>query len=46
MCLVMVGIGRFPFSLGASAKKVNDAIYRFKSVHQIQVVICIAIHSF
>ncbi len=30
MIMSTVGMGRFPDSLGASAKKVNDAMHRFK----------------
>ncbi len=38
--------GRFPDSLGASAKKVNDAMHRFKNAHRLHVGICIAINCF
>ncbi len=38
---------RFPDSLGASAKKVNDAMHRFKKcITQIQFSICIVSNKF
>ncbi len=30
MYIYILGMGRFPDALGASAKKVNDVMYRFK----------------
>ncbi len=43
-----LGMGRFPDSLGTSAKKVKDAMQRFKKCASdgLQVGICITIHSF
>ncbi len=45
-----LGMGRFPDSLSASAKKVNEKLkvnrIGLKSVHRLQVGICIAMHRF
>ncbi len=43
-----LGMGRFPDSLGTLAKKVKDAMQRFKKCasDRLQVGICITIHSF
>ncbi len=41
-----LGMGRFLNLHGASAKKVNDAIHRLKSVHRIRVGICMAMLHF
>ncbi len=42
----ILGMGRFPDSLGASTKKLTMRCIGLKSVHRIQVGICIAMHHF
>ncbi len=43
---LMLGMGRLPDLLGASAKKLTMRCIGLKSGHRIQIGICIAMHRF